>query len=30
LSELRHQTDTAELEELQAQHTAEVRSSANE
>ncbi len=26
LSELRHQTDTAELEELQAQHTAEVRS----
>jgi hypothetical protein len=27
LSELRHQTDTAELEELQAQHTAEVRSS---
>ena len=30
LSELRHQTDTAELEELQAQHTAEVRSSAHE
>ena len=26
MSELRHQTDTAELEELQAQHAAEVRS----